>query len=204
MFILSVHMAIYKDERFYFSKDVYKRQEYILPIEYMSVEWMSYVHLFVFIFIAFYGFVFSKNKFDLFYLFVTYGTVTQWTFLNGECVISYLYKRKEDPNYIAGKEIETNEFQLMYNIPHDIMRFIVLLQTVLWLIGTYLVFKRNKFPLSMSISFVSLFLIYYLLRKWTSEPYKNQTFLIFQEIIKYSLLLYGIILFYGLYKRLIR
>jgi hypothetical protein len=127
--------------------------------------------------------------------------VTHWTLLNGECLISYLYKRYYDPSYIPGKDVETNEFKIKYNLSDKTIKTVVFVQSLLWIISFHLVLKRNQIPLSMSISFASLFATYYLLRFFTKDHYKNEPFLIGQEIIKYALFIYGIILFYILYKR---
>jgi hypothetical protein len=170
----------------------------------MSVEWVSHLHLVTFILMGIYGFIFSKNAFDPFYLFITYGTVAHWSFLNGECLVTYLYKKHKNPNYIPGKDLETNEFETTYRISPDDMRIVIFLQSVLWITSMHIVLKRNQFPPSMSISFVILFFSYYLLRLVSEDHYKNKVFLILQEIIKYAFLLYGIILLYGLYKRVIR
>jgi hypothetical protein len=167
----------------------------------MCGEWISHFHLFTYILIALYAFLFSKNAFDPVYLLITYVTVTHWTFYDGECLFTYMHKRNQDPNYTPGKNVESNEFEKTYGIPNETMKIITFLQTVLWMIGTYFVLKRNRFPLSMSISFISLFAIYYIARLMIKEPYKNEHFLIIQEIIKYALLLYGIILWYTLYTR---
>lgn len=169
----------------------------------MSSMLSSILHCIIFVLFGIYGFIFQKNPFDYIFLIVTYITVTHWSFLNGECLVAYLYKKKIDPTYIPGKDLHRNDFDVIYKFSPETMKLIVLLQTIGWGISLYIVLKRCNFDKYMIYSFVLLYFAFYILRISTTDHYKNKTYLILQEIIKYFFLLYGIIFFYILYKRYI-
>jgi hypothetical protein len=105
-----------------------------------------------------------------------------WSFLNGECLVAYLYKKKIDPTYVPGKDLHRNDFDVIYKFSPETMKLIVLLQTIGWGISLYIVLKRCNFDKYMIYSFVLLYFAFYILRISTTDHYKNKTYLILQEI----------------------
>lgn len=167
----------------------------------MEAQWVIPLHLLIGVISALYGFIIPKNPFDYVYLILYYLTVTHWTFLNGECCISYYFKVKNDPTYIPGKDPNKNETEILFKAHENTINHAMFIRNLFVSVSLYLVFERCKIPKSISLSFIFLFLFYYVFKISTHEPYKNEIFLIVQEIIKYLLLLIGIVLFYRIYRR---
>lgn len=159
------------------------------------------LHTAVASFFAFYGILFNKNRLDYIYLFIMYFLLLHWTFFNGECVISYWIKLKNDPDYIPGEDPHKSEMSDLY--ANDTLKYIV--QTIIsvaWIYTLYVVFIRNK----IGILFTTTFLFLYILYKGSCMFYTNHRshdFLIIQDIAKYSLILYGIFLLPLLYKKFV-
>jgi hypothetical protein len=168
----------------------------------MAGEWIIPLHMALGVFLTFYGIVFSKSWFDYVYLIFMYLMVVHWTFLNGECIVSYHFKRLNDPAYIMGEDVNENEIDVVFKDYPYTVKIAMFLKNLIWTITLYLVLKRCKFSKNMTFVFTFLFFIYHMTRTFTTDHCKNEPFLIFQEIIKYAILLYGILFFYILYKRL--
>jgi hypothetical protein len=93
------------------------------------------------LFLAFYVFVFPKTKFDFWYLVIFFVLVIHWIYLKGECFVSYLHKKKNNPNYQAGEGVfEHGDMATVYGEWYKI-----LMPWGLFLYGlsVFLVFRRN-------------------------------------------------------------
>ena len=160
------------------------------------------LHLLYAIFIAFYGILLNKNRFDFIYILINIITVTSWTFYNGECILTYLIKKNNDKNYIAGNE--STDLKDMYLVfgSKDIVYFIVTVSLFINAISLYLVLKRNNYPYFIYY-LVPLFQLLYTfsLRIEHKNLHKNKLFLISQEFFKYYFILNLIYIIYISYKK---
>lgn len=141
-----------------------------------------------------------KNNviFDYLFLLCTYLTLLHWTFLNGECIITYNYKKKQNPNYIPGQDLHTNEMSLVLNDYKYIIKFVIILTNILLMFGLYNLFNRNNISLFINCSFLILYEIYYFGLYFYTNHHKNKDFLLFQETIKKLILLWGVFFLYNL------
>ena len=56
-------------------------------------------------------------QYDLLYIKYFFAIMISYTFYNGECPISYIYKRRMNPQYIAGDRI--NDYDDLYAVCND-------------------------------------------------------------------------------------
>jgi hypothetical protein len=159
----------------------------------------GFTHLCIFMFLASYGLIFNKNKFDYVYLFCMILTILSWTCYNGECPVSYYIKKQKNQNYISGQN--SNDLNDIYSIFGDkyknyvytfLQIFILLLS-----ISLYLVFKRNNFTNYIFYGLPFFNLVYILLLQIYSlnGVNNNKTFLFLQEIYKLYIMVVIILIF---------
>jgi len=60
------------------------------------------IHILIFTFLIFYA-LFSPYKYDKYVFILFLLLCIHWLILKGECLISYLYKKRQEPNYYIGK-----------------------------------------------------------------------------------------------------
>lgn len=151
------------------------------------------IHFITIIFFSGYAFIFKKNKFDFIYLLVNYLVLLHWTFLNGECIMSYYFKKQKDTNYIAGKELHNNEFKILFKDNVNIIKLMTIVCNILLVISLFITFMRNNIPSYISITFLFIFEIYFYALYFFTSHYKNEKFFIFQNVIKFLTILIGIV-----------
>jgi len=160
------------------------------------------VHLVGAVFLSLYCFLFQKNKFDLVYVAFMYALVLHWCFLNGECILSYHYKKKLNPNYIAGEDCTKNDFQIEYKEYASMLHGMFYIMNLYFMYNIYAILERNAYPHVWSISFILIHEIYYYGMLFFSDHYKNVIFLWLQEGTKYLLIAWGIFFFFFTCKRI--
>lgn len=138
-----------------------------------------------------------KNNiiFDYSFILLMYFTLLHWTFLNGECIVTYNYKKNKHPEYIAGQNLHNDEMSMEMNNYKHIIRLIIIFTNILLMYSLYTLFNRNNILPIISYSFLILYEIYYYGLYFFNDHYKNPSFLLFQKIIKALILLWGIIFF---------
>jgi hypothetical protein len=163
------------------------------------------VHLLMPIAQASYCFLFEKNRFDLVYLFIVYVVVLHWCFLNGECIISYRYKKQLEPAYIAGQDSNKNDFHIEYKQYAYLLYGFTLFLNLIVMYNVYIIFKRNHYPLPLAFTFIILHEIYYYGCCYHfKNHHENKTYLLFQEVVKYLLFLWGGLFIYFVTDRIHR
>ncbi len=162
---------------------------------------ITVIHIVLTILTSFYAFLFKKTVFDYIYLIILYFILLQWTYLNGECLISYVVKKIRDKDYVAGTDVNTNELEIMFKGKEKMVRLINSIKDVFFFLSIYFVYTRNNFTKGMTIFFVLLFGIYHQSRILFKDHNVNNTFLTLQEVTKYLTILYGFVFFHFIYKR---
>ena len=144
------------------------------------------VHVSMMLFMGVYAFVFKKSWFDYVYLAYTYLVLLHWTFLNGECIITYFFKKLENKHYIAGSDVHRDEIKVTFKGNETLIQLLIIIHNLLLMVNIYLVSKRNNISYTIYLPFILLFEVYfyglYLFPK-------NPSFHLFQESVKYLLLL---------------
>lgn len=140
------------------------------------------------LFVFSYGVLFRKNPCDWAFLIVSLIVLIHWTFLNGECLVSYIHKSNKDPEYIAGSEVFNSKDIYVLGIPEEVIRSIMGAFVFVWAASIYFVMQRNGFPLSLNILFLSLnilflffFFVYNGSLRWFDKHYENPSFHIVQH-----------------------
>jgi hypothetical protein len=129
-------------------------------------------HLFFSILISIYAFVFRKNWFDKYYIIYNYLVYISWTFFDGECPLTYLIKKIEDPNYIAGSE-STDLADMNLHFDKKSFRAFLDIFVVLNILSIFLVNRRNGYiPVTLNIILVITYFLYALfLRKFMDKEF---------------------------------
>ena len=83
------------------------------------LNYVGQIHLFGMIIENIYGFIIPKHElFDKLYIIIFTTIPCSWLLCKDECIISYIVKKYENPNYIMGNEPENSKdiTDLFYNI----------------------------------------------------------------------------------------
>jgi len=138
-------------------------------------------HTFTWIFFTFYGFVFSKNWFDYYYILINLMTAISWTLFKDECIFSLLYKWSIDPSYQMGTNPNAEDLLNLFGKKHyTTMLYINKAFTFVKAASTYVVLKRMGYPYSL---FVSVMYPFYSLIKVNSTLYRGFFFTLFIFVI---------------------
>lgn len=159
---------------------------------------IAVLHLCFGLFFSFYGILFNKNRFDFIYLSIIYFLLLHWTFFNGECAVSYIIKSINDPEYIPGKDTKNEMDQLYTN--DFVKKCVSVIVAIAWVYTILTVFIRNKITLLFYGTFLFFYLFYKLICKFFEDRYSNH-FLILQDFVKYSLIIYGFFYLPLLYRK---
>ncbi len=133
-------------------------------------------------------FVVKNFILDIFYVIYFFIIMFLYTFIDGECPISYICKLINDNKYISGTDITyypemecilTNKIYINYYF--GIMTFLYILTLF------FVIFRANIFSYFLTSTFLIL-LIYFLLIRNVLSIKKRINFIIFQEFTKYTLL----------------
>jgi hypothetical protein len=142
----------------------------------LIVNLVGISHLIFAILVSMYGFVIKKNWFDKFYIYYNYLVFISWTLFDGECFVTYVVKKLENPNYVAGSE-STDLSDMNMNFDKKIFRAFLDIFVTLNIVSIFLVNRRNNYismPLNMIL--VVTYLIYSLfLRKFMDKKFYYQS-----------------------------
>jgi len=127
-------------------------------------------HLIFAILISIYALIFKKNWWDKIYIIYNYLVFISWTYFNGECYITYVIKKMEDPNYVAGTE-STDLTDMNSQFDKKSFRTFLDIFVVLNIVSIFLVNQRNGYlPLSLNIILVITYFVYAIfLRKFMNK-----------------------------------
>lgn len=154
------------------------------------------LHLILIITTSIYGLVIEKNQiFDFIYFLIIYIILLSWTFLNGECLITYYFKKYQDPDYIAGKELHDDEFKTIINGYDNIIQVLIIIGNLFLIFSVYTVLCRNNISNYMNLTFLIIYQVYFYGLYFFKDHYKNKTFFKFQDVIKLSIIIWTIYLY---------
>jgi len=133
---------------------------------------------------------FIKNfTLDIFYIIYFFAIMLLYTFIDGECPISYICKKIKDINYTAGDNI-THYPEMEYLFRDKIfIDYYFGTTTVMYILSLFFViFRTNIFGYFLVLNFLILFIYFLFIRNIFSLK-QSHFFITFQEITKYVLLL---------------
>ena len=150
-------------------------------------------HVCIMLFMATYAFLFKRNRFDYLFLVVNYLILLHWTFLNGECVVTYVFKKLEDPQYTVGSNLHKDELKTTFKGNEKTIQLFIVLHNLVFMLNLYLVFKRNHISPVIYIPFLLLFEIYFYGLYLFDNHCDNPRYFMFQDVIKYLLIGGGVV-----------
>lgn len=142
---------------------------------------IDHFHTFTWIFFTFYGFVFSKNWFDYYYILINLVTAISWTVFKDECIFSLLHKWSVDPTYKMGTNPSSEDlFNIFGKKYYTTMIYVNKVFTFVKAYSTYVVLKRIGYPYSL---FISIMYLFYSLIKLNYTLYRGFFFITFIFVI---------------------
>jgi len=104
-----------------------------------------------------------KNPiFDLLYIEYFLGIMFSYTFINGECPISYIYKKRKDPNYIAGSRItDYLEMNTLFFFSPTQIQYFFGTTTILYMGTLIYVIYRNNISFALFMIPTNSLLVYF-------------------------------------------
>ncbi len=167
----------------------------------MDTMFIITFHLFFMFFMTFYPFIFKKSIYDYAYIAFSYFILLHWMFLNGECAITYYFKKLENPNYIAGSDLYKDELKSVFKDHVKLIQLFLIIHNLILMLNLFIVSKRNHIHSFFVISFLLLFEVYFYGLYFFKDHYRNPSFLLFQEILKYLTIFIGVGFIYSIRKR---
>ncbi len=164
---------------------------------------ITWIHIAVILFVSFYVFLFKKNRFDYAYIAYIYLVILHWTFFNGECCVSYIYKRLKYDNYNAGDNLKDNELTSLLHMNPNTVFIMANIHILFVILNLWLIVKRNRIPSMLFGLFILLVGIMFY-GSQIFETHKNKSYQVLLEVMKYILIAFGMICFWILRKRFIR
>ena len=133
-------------------------------------------------------FPFITHDFDILYMVYFLGIMFFYTFIHGECPISYFYKKWKNPDYIAGSRIhDYPEMQAIFGKREIYIPYYFGINTVLYIGSLIYVIDRNNIPFSFfCIPANSLVVYFYFLHFSRIHP----LFYVLQDVVKTILFLF--------------
>lgn len=74
---------------------------------------LAYVHVIMSIMVAFY-FVWRQPSFDMYFLLYFILMNLSWVLFRDECLLSYIYKKLENPAYTLGDTVTIDDYDLVF------------------------------------------------------------------------------------------
>jgi hypothetical protein len=163
----------------------------------MSQALWGLVHLLHSVFIAAYAFIVPKHSiWDFLYVIWHILINLHWTYLNGECIVTYMHKKMLDPSYQPGQaSVEMSDMAVALN--KDVVQQVVAICVMFTGVSLYIVMKRNAYkPTCIVLPLVIAFYTYLLLLRIPNVMY----FSIWQEVYKLFLITSILFFVYSNYK----
>lgn len=125
------------------------------------MKYMGLLHFLLFVFTAVYVFFFrTRSVYDIAFILYFLLVNIHWVFLNGECIVAYLYKKYYDQEYKPGES--PSELSDIANVlPRFLnMQALVIVVLVVYLYNVYVVTLRNDFNRALVVALITSYAIY--------------------------------------------
>ena len=135
-------------------------------IRVMFKEIFSYLHIICPFIISTYLF-WRADTFDIFYVYYFITLNISWLLFKDECLISYIYKKINDPSYVLGASTNVDDFEYILgkNISDKIINYYIPFMYVLnFLVIIYLGKLENSVKIFMLLSVISYCIYIYSLK----------------------------------------
>jgi hypothetical protein len=95
---------------------------------------IAFIHLLIILFTIFYVFYTKNKEYDYIYLTYIYFLVLHWTFLNGECICSYYFKKIQNNDYELGSDLSNDDAHYFFG---EYRNYILILIHILVTVNIY-------------------------------------------------------------------
>jgi hypothetical protein len=153
--------------------------------------WLQIIGIFHFLhspFLIVYPFVFNSPLSNLLYLNYFFGIMISYTFINGECPISYYSKLIIDSNYIAGDKVDYYPEMLTIFPNIRYVNYYFSITTTIYSVLLLNIIRRLNIPFCILVLPFSSLIIYVLFIRNIYFKRNSRGFQTIQEITKYQLL----------------
>lgn len=155
----------------------------------MIVTILGFFHLIHSPLLVLFPFIINSFVLDIFYINYFLSIMFLYTFIDGECPISYICKKINNKNYIAGSNITYYpEMKYLINNQQYINYYFGLMTIMYILTLFFVIFRTNIYSHFLAFTFFVLFNYFLIIRDYF--PIKDRGFfIVFQKFTKYTLLL---------------
>jgi hypothetical protein len=140
----------------------------------------------------FYVFYTKNNKYDYIYLTYIYFLLLHWTFLNGECIISYWFKKIINNDYELGSDFKNDD---IYYIFGEYRSYIIIFLNISMMLNIYMVGIRNNIKNYIIYTLILLYQVFSLNFYYFTDHHINKQFQYFNNIIKNILIVFGLYIY---------
>ena len=147
------------------------------------------IHLLVILFNSLYPICVQNIKYDYIYIIFIYLIYLHWTFLKGECILSYIFKKLNNNNYELSSDFKNDDFQYLFG---DNKHYVTIILYILMIYNIYIIGNRNNIKLQYIIIFIFILIFNGLGIYCFTNHNNNVGFLLYNEVIKIILILFGL------------
>jgi hypothetical protein len=151
-----------------------------------NIKIIGGIHLATACFFSIYGLLFKKSRFDIIYVFYTLFLLISWTCFNGGCILSEFIKKKNNKEYIFGQDSKNLDDMIEFMGSPTMVYIIIVIMNIFHAISTFIILKRNDFPIYIYGSLPLMHILYILSIKINNDLCGNEFFLTLQEGFKFA------------------
>jgi hypothetical protein len=150
------------------------------------------LHVILILYHALYGIlIINKNKLDYIYCIFSYFLILHWTLLNGECIITYLYKLSENKNYSYGTSVTKGDLDVIFG---KYKMYVVIILFILIMFNLFLICNRNSIDLNYFYLFFFIWFSYgYYL--YNVKNTSSKSYFLINKFYSLVLIIFGIIFY---------
>lgn len=140
-------------------------------------------------FLASYGFLFRRSKYDVLLLGIVYTMALLWSLYKGECLLSYYLKKYKDPTYVLGSNVYSDDIYIVFgpNYFPAMKAYYTIVNPLLQTATLYLLLKRQQFSQPVTIVYPLLFYVYYYTTRFLKTDGFNPLFTLLFAYVLYDI-----------------
>jgi hypothetical protein len=152
---------------------------------------VSILHSLSAFFLSSYAFLFRRSKYDYLILAIIYTMALLWSLYKGECPLSYYLKKYNDPNYVLGSNVYSDDIYVVFGTKYvpAMKAFYTIVNPILQTATLYLLLKRQHFSRPVTIVYPLLFYVYYYTTRFLKTDWFNPFFTLLFAYILYDILI---------------
>jgi hypothetical protein len=148
-----------------------------------------FVHLLVVSYLIFYRMCVNNKKYDHIYILLIYFILLHWTFLKGECILGYSYKKLENKDYKFGLNNTNDDFDCLFGCYKIYFCILIYISII---INIFFIGSCNNIKKYYLYIYIFIYTFYLCGRQCYNNRNINANFQLFNDIIKILLIFFGI------------